>query len=168
LQAIAQPSHNHLLKQSLTLDWFNLNGQQLYQTLNDELVMDGWLSRFLDYQQSWQKNGFMVMMQQLLSNEKVLPHLSKTQLAERRITNLQHCIELIQQAVIDEHLGINKTLDWLQNNITQAAHKTASSDDQQLRLESDEDAVKIITMHGSKDWNFLSCFVLFYGNEVCN
>jgi len=161
LQAIAQPSLNHLLKQSLTLDWFNLNGQQLYQTLNDELVMDGWLSRFLDYQQSWQKNGFMGMMQQLLSNEKVLPHLSKNQLAERRITNLQHCIELVQQAVIDEHLGINKTLDWLQNNITQAAHKAASSDDQQLRLENDEDAVKIITMHGSKGLEFPIVFCPF-------
>jgi len=161
LQAIAQPTNNHLLKQALTLDWFNLNGQQLFQVLNDELVMDGWLSRFLDYQQSWQVGGFMVMMKRLLSNEKVFPHLSKYELAERRITNLHHCIELVKQAAIDEHLGINKTLDWLHNNIVQAAAKSTSSDEQQLRLESDEDAVKIITMHGSKGLEFPIVFCPF-------
>jgi len=161
LQAVAQPTNNHLLKQALTLNCFNLNGQQLYQMLNDELIMDGWLSRFLDYQQNWHKNGFMVMMQQLLSNEKILPHLSKLDYAERRITNLQHCIELVQQAAIDEHLGINKTLDWLHNNITQAAIKPSGSDEQQLRLESDEEAVKIITMHSSKGLEFPIVFCPF-------
>ena len=162
LQAIAQPSNNNLLKQALTLSWFNLNGQQLFQALNDELVMDGWLSRFLDYQQNWHNKGFMVMMQQLLSNEKILPHLSKQQQAERQITNLQHCIELVQQAAIDEHLGINKTLDWLHNNMTQAANaKNSGSDEQQLRLESDEEAVKIITMHSSKGLEFPVVFCPF-------
>ena len=162
LQAIAQPANNNLLKQALTLNWFNLNGQQLYQALNDELIMDGWLSRFLDYQQIWHKNGFMVMMQQVVRNEKILPHLSLLKLAERRITNLQHCLELVQQAAIDEHLGVNKTLDWLHNSITQAANAgNSSSDEQQLRLESDEEAVKIITMHGSKGLEFPIVFCPF-------
>ena len=162
LQAIAQPANNNLLKQALTLNCFNLNGQQLFQALNDELIMDGWLSRFLDYQQTWHNKGFMVMMQTVLNNEKVLAHLSKLELAERRITNLQHCIELVQQAAIDEHLGVNKTLDWLQHNMTQAANaKNSSSDEQQLRLESDEEAVKIITMHGSKGLEFPVVFCPF-------
>lgn len=161
LQAIAQPNNINLLKQALTLSWFNLNGQQLFKVLNDELIMDGWLSRFLDYQKNWQKKGFMVMMQQLLANEKVLPNLSKYKLAERHITNLQHCIELVQQAAIDEHLGINKILDWLGKSISQAADNSSSSDEQQFRLESDDDAIKIITMHSSKGLEFPIVFCPF-------
>ncbi|NOR68864.1 MAG: exodeoxyribonuclease V subunit beta [Methylomarinum sp.] len=161
LQAVAEPTNNALLKQTLTLNWFNLNGQQLFQALNNELTMDDWLSRFLDYQNIWQNKGLMAMMQRLLANENVYPHLSRYPQAERCITNLQHSIELVQQAAIDEHLGINKTLDWLHNNITQATSGNASSDEQQLRLESDDDAVKIITMHSSKGLEYPIVFCPF-------
>lgn len=161
LQAVAEPTNNILLKQALTLNWFNLTGQQLFQALNDELTMDNWLSRFLDYQSIWQNKGLMAMMQRLLANENVYPHLSKYPQAERCITNLQHCIELVQQAAIDEHLAINKTLDWLHNNITQAKSGHTGSDEQQLRLESDEDAVKIITMHSSKGLEYPIVFCPF-------
>ncbi|MCK5829009.1 MAG: exodeoxyribonuclease V subunit beta [Methylococcales bacterium] len=161
LQAIAQPTNNLLIKQALTLSWFNLNGQQLVQILNDEMAMDSWLSRFQGYLQIWKNKSLMSMMLQLLSVENILPHLSKNSLAERRFTNLQHCIELVQQATIDDHLRINKTLDWLHKNITQASSGSIPSDEQQLRLESDEDAVKIITMHSSKGLEYPVVFCPF-------
>ena len=162
LQAIAQPTDTTLFKQALSLDWFNLNGQQLYESFSDENFIDAKLSAFLNYQQQWKNKGLMAMMQRLLANEKVLSHLSKAPLAERRITNLQHCIELVQQAAQEEHLAINKTLDWLHNNITEAlANENTSSDEQQLRLESDEDAVKIITMHSSKGLEYPIVFCPF-------
>lgn len=156
-QAVAQPSSNTLLKQALSLSCFGLNGQQLLQTLNDEAAMDAWIYRFQDYQKIWQKKGLMAMMQSLIDKENILPNLaalSNKEQAERRITNFKHCIELVQQAVIEEHLGINKTLDWLHNNITQAETNPVSSDEQQLRLESDADAIKIITLHSSKGMEY--------------
>lgn len=154
LVAIAQPANYALLKQALSLTWFGLNGQQLFQTINDERVMDHWLSRFQDYQQLWQLKGLMAMLQNLLTTENVLSNLCKDNQAERSITNLKHCIELIQQAALDEHLGINKTLDCLHKNITGATSSLVSADEQQLRLESDEDAIKIITLHSSKGMEY--------------
>jgi exodeoxyribonuclease V beta subunit len=150
LQALAQPGHIPFLKQALTVNWFNLNGQQLYQLGNDETELDGWVSGFQDYQQEWMKNGLMSMMQRLFRQEKVEASLSLLPQAERILTNLHHIIELLQQAAIDEHLGINKTLDWLHHTMHQARQNNNSADEQQLRLESDEDAVKIVTMHSAK------------------
>ncbi len=161
LQSIAGITDRDLLKQALMLDWFNFNGQQLYQTLNDEMAMDGWLTRFQTYQHTWKVKGLMAMTQQLLSKEKVFSHLSGKKQAERRITNLQHCIELLQQATIDENLAVNKTLDWLHDNIIQAQSAIISSDEQQLRLESDDNAVKIITMHSSKGLEYPIVFCPF-------
>jgi exodeoxyribonuclease V beta subunit len=146
LQAIAHPGDSGRLKQALTLDWFDLDGQTLHSLVNNENLLDSWISRFLGYYQDWQQHGLMSMMRRLLVREKVRTHLSATLMAERQLTNLYHLIELIQQAAIDEHLGINKTLDWLLNAIV----KASNTEDQQLRLESDDDAVKIVTMHRSK------------------
>jgi exodeoxyribonuclease V beta subunit len=164
LQAVAQPGHIPALKQALTVAWFNLDGQQLYRLFSDdckdaggratqgavagETGLDAWLSRFQDYHQIWQQHGLLTMMQRLLQQEGVEEHLGARPQAERALTNLHHIIERLQQAGIDEHLAINKTLDWLRHAIQQAPQN--SSDDQQLRLESDEDAVKIVTLHSSK------------------
>ncbi len=154
LQAVAHPGDSRLLKQALTLNWFTLDGAAFYHVINDELALDAWLSRFAAYYQLWQKAGLMAMMQQLLAQEAIRPKLATGSLAERRLTNIHQLIELLQQAAVDEHLGINKTLDWLRTAMTQAS----SSEAQQLRLESDEDAVKIVTMHRSKGLEYSVVF----------
>jgi exodeoxyribonuclease V beta subunit len=163
LQAVAHPGESALLKQALMLDWFDLDGQTLYQLSNNETELDAWTSRFLDYFQNWQQSGLMAMMQHLLRQEKIRAGISKTLMAERQLTNLYHLIELVQQAAVDEHLGINKTLDWLGNAIV----KASSADDQQLRLESDDDAVKIVTMHRSKglEYSIAFCPYLWQRND---
>ncbi len=170
LQAVAHPGDTNLLGQALSLSWFGYDGQRLYQTLNSETEMDNILARFLGYHQTWQQSGVMTMMQVLLKQENISSVLSKSMLAERRLTNLQHSLELLQQAVIDERLGIHKTLIWLKTAITRANEGTGSPDNQQLRLESDADAVKIITMHRSKglEYPIVFCPALYQHNHRPN
>jgi exodeoxyribonuclease V beta subunit len=157
LNAVANPSDSGLLKHALTLSWFALDGQALYALFNDETALDAWMARFSTYYQAWQKLGLMAMMQQLLTQEAVRLHLAKTNRVERQLTNIYHLIELTHQAAVNDHLGINKTLDWLHA----AQHKNSSSEAQQLRLESDEDAVKIVTMHRSKGLEYPIVFCPF-------
>jgi exodeoxyribonuclease V beta subunit len=166
LQAVANPGDSGLLKQALTLSGFALDGQALYQLINNETALDVWMSRFSSYYQDWQKAGLMAMMQRLLAQEKIRTNLSKNVSAERQLTNLHHLIELVQQTAVDEHLGINKTLDWLRTAIT----KASSAEDQQLRLESDDDAVKIITMHRSKglEYSVVFCPCLWQRSDRLN
>lgn len=147
LQAIAQPSNLMLLKQALTLSWFNLDGQALYSIINDKQLLDAWLTRFQSYYELWQRQGLMAMMHQVLAIEQVEIHLANSPIAERKITNIQHLIELLQQAIVEAHLGPQKALEWLQRMITE---QSSLNDDKQLRLESDEQAVKIITLHRCK------------------
>ncbi|MGR9115711.1 MAG: exodeoxyribonuclease V subunit beta [Gammaproteobacteria bacterium] len=161
LQAVAHPGDMALLKQALALDWFGLDGQTLYQTLNQETVLDAWMSRFLNYYQDWQSKGLMTMMLHLMAGEGIRTQLSKSNLAERQLTNLHHLVELLQQAAKDEHLGINKTLEWLRSAIVKAVEEYGSAEEQQLRLESDDEAVKIVTMHRSKGLEYPVVFCPF-------
>ncbi|MSS76666.1 MAG: exodeoxyribonuclease V subunit beta, partial [Methyloglobulus sp.] len=170
LQAVAHPSDINLLGQALALSWFGFDGQSLYQTLSNEFEMNNILARFLGYYQTWQKVGVMTMMQALLKQERIATALSKSMLAERRLTNLQHTLELLQQAVIDERLGLHKTLDWLKTALTKTQENSGSTENHQLRLESGADAVKIITMHRAKglEYPVVFCPYLWQGGHRNN
>ena len=163
LQAVAHTGNLEYLRQLLTLDWFNMNGQQLYQTINDEIQFDAVLNRFQAYYQYWLSKGLMAMMHYLIEQENISQHIAQNLTAERQYTNLHHLIELVQQAAIDDHLGILKTLDWLADAITKEGH----SEEQQLRLESDAEAVKIVTMHRAKglEYSVVFCPYLWHRNN---
>lgn len=165
LQAVANPANEKLLKQALSLDWFGLDGQQFYRLMNNETELDAWSSSFQDYHLDWQNKGLMVMMHTLLTQEQVFKNLSASPIAERVLTNLHHLIELLQQEAEQQHFGIHKTLAYL----AQAIHdsETSSVDEQQLRLESDAQAVKIVTMHRSKglEYDIIFCPVLWHKND---
>lgn len=165
LQAVANPADGHLLKQALSLDWFGLDGQQFYQLINDETELDNWSARFQDYHHDWQTNGLMAMIQRLLAQEKVFNHLSVSPIAERLLTNIHHLIELLQQEAEQQHLGVHKTLAYLAQAISNP--ENGGTDEQQLRLESDAAAVKIVTMHRSKglEYDVVLCPVLWQTND---
>ncbi|MDQ7089579.1 MAG: exodeoxyribonuclease V subunit beta [Methylococcales bacterium] len=165
LEAVALITDISRLKQALALDWFGLQGQSFYALMNNEIELDGWVSRFNDYHLLWQQHGLMVMMSRLLAHERVYQHLSTHPLAERSLSNLNHLIELVQQVEMEQTLGVHKTLDYLAHAIQQAEH--GSSEEQQLRLESDDDAVKIVTMHRSKglEYQIVFCPFLWQSNE---
>jgi exodeoxyribonuclease V beta subunit len=165
LQAVAYPADGYLLKQALSLDWFGLDGQQFYQLINNETELDSWSSLFQDYHHDWQNKGLMAMMQTLLAQEKVFKNLSASPIAERLLTNLHHLIELLQQQAEQQNLGVHKTLAYLAQAISDS--ENGSTDEQQLRLESDAAAVKIVTMHRSKglEYDVVFCPVLWQSND---
>lgn len=164
MQALGQATDVNLLKQALSLSWFALDGQQLYQMLNDEVQLGVWLGRFQHYHGLWQEKGFMAMMLDFLSTENIRINIAQTAQAERQITNLHHLLELVQQASLDEHLGLSKTIAWLQTAMTT---ENNVNDTQQLRLESDANAVKIVTLHGSKglEYALVFCPYLYLRNQ---
>ena len=146
LEAIAVPGDMQLLKTAMTIRWFGLSGDDLQKIWQDEERFDGWHSRFQAYFKLWQEQGFLTMMNRLLADEQVLVTLAKERLAERQIANIHHLMELIQTEESTENAGIGQTLQWLQTMMSGGQ----GTEDVELRLESDEEAVRIVTMHRSK------------------
>ncbi len=161
LQALAAPGDTSLVKAALTLPWFGMDGAQWYALWLDPAQADERLNRFYDYHQLWREQGFPVMMSRVLEKENILLHLARLPLAERRISNIHHLLELIQAAAAEEAMGPEKTLQWLQ--VMRTTTKTAphSLEETELRLESDEEAVTIVTMHGAKGLEYPVVFCPF-------
>ena len=69
---------------------------------------------------------------------------------ERKIMNYTHLAELIQ---MQQNKTIADDINWFQKE-KNSGENTVSSDDKIIRLESDRDAVQIITIHRSKGLEF--------------
>ncbi len=150
LRAIAKPNDLGLLRQALSCAWYGMDGQALFQLFGNQEAMDSYLLQFADYHQYWQQQGALAMIIKVLSHSKIIAYLPKCPSAERVMTNIYHLIELLQQAVHEEYLGLNKTLQWLESRIIEAKTTKDCDEHHVLRLESDANAVQIITMHRAK------------------
>jgi exodeoxyribonuclease V beta subunit len=160
LQALASPGDGYRLKSAMTISWFGIAGNDLLDIWQDEASLDGWFNRFLLYYQLWQDRGVLAMMNRLLKDESVYITLADGPMAERRIANIHHLLELIQEAETSEKLGPGQALLWLRSMIA----GNTGTEDRELRLESDEQAVRIVTMHSAKGLQYpvVFCPYLWY------
>lgn len=71
---------------------------------------------------------------------------------DRLLTDLRHVAENLQAAAARDHLGPAGLIAWLRANIEQAALK--HEEDRSRRLDTDEPAVMILTIHRSKGLEF--------------
>ena len=150
LRAAAVPGEIGGLKAALSCDWFGLTGEYFVLLNSDESLLGKWVERYQSYHQLWQDEGFLVMITRLLVDENVFVQLSRLAQGERRIANIQHLCELAQEMIQLQGLTMEQTVIWLQKMIS----STVGVDEMELRLESDGEAVAIVTMHGAKGLEF--------------
>jgi exodeoxyribonuclease V beta subunit len=72
---------------------------------------------------------------------------------ERRLTDLRHVGQLLHAAATTEQLGTTALVAWLRRRIAEADQDT-SDEDRSRRLESDAQAVQVLTVHRSKGLEF--------------
>jgi len=163
LAAILNPARESGVKCALTTDTLGWDGNQLAQQVADEFLWQEHLQEFAAYRVSWERDGFYFMFSQLLRQEKVAENLLRFPDAERRITNMLHLAELLEAASSAEHLGAGQLVQWLEKR---RASDAAAADEFQLRLESDEDAVQIVTIHRAKGLEYPVVFCPFVTRDA--
>jgi exodeoxyribonuclease V beta subunit len=163
LAAVAEPNAESLIKAALTTDMLGIAGEALEQLTLDEARWEDWLVKFREYQERWQEGGFFRMFRFFLKAEKVLTRLMAFADGERRNTNILHLTEVLHQASVERKLNMTGLLKWLSEQRDPDAPR---SDEHQLRLESDENAVKLVTIHKSKGLEYPIVFCPFSWDGV--
>lgn len=158
LAALAEPGRDRLLRTALASDLGGMTGPALDQLSTDEVTYQNTLERFSAYHQQWFERGFIVMFRDWLQGEDVRQRLLAYADGERRLTNLLHLGELLHRAELERHLAPTGLVRWLADQI----HADERQDEEhQLRLERDDSAVRIITIHKSKGLEFPIVFCPF-------
>ena len=159
LAAIADPASESKLKAALVTDALGLSGNDLALLNDDDIAWDNRLKTFAEYRDLWREQGFLPMTRILMIRENVRPRLLSYSDGERRLTNLLQCFELLHQAALKHSLGMQELLKWLAER---CEDKTAlQGEEYQVRLETDEKAVKVLTIHKSKGLEYAIVFCPF-------
>lgn len=157
LKAIAEPRNERKVRAALSTATFGWPYQTLQQLTQDELSWEQQLEHFLGYQQRWQQDGILPTLRQLINDYGLHARLIEANDGERCLTNLLHLAELLQQA--------SGQLDGEQALIRHLAEEIAATDqaaeESVIRLESDANLIKIITIHKSKGLEYPLVFLPF-------
>ena len=160
LMAVASPSDEYSLRAILACDLFALNMAQLDQFNHDENAWENVVNEFEQYHQLWLKRGVLPMMRAVISQRQIAERWLLETHGERKLTDLLHLSELVQQASLSLE-GESALIRWLAENIEQ--HDGEISEQTQ-RLESERNLVQIITIHKSKGLEYDLVFLPFANN----
>jgi exodeoxyribonuclease V beta subunit len=158
LTGIVYPDRGELVRGAMTSDMMGVSGEDLDRLMNNENEWKIWIERFWNYHEIWHAHGFIRMFRQFVAAEHVKELLLRFPDGERRLTNVLHLSELLQRESARKRLGPMSLLRWLAK---QRGRETERSDEDQIRLESDEKAVKIVTVHKSKGLEYPVVFCPF-------
>ena len=158
LKAMAEPRNERKVRTALSTATLAWPYQTLYQLTLDEPSWEQQLERFIGYQQRWQNDGILPTLRQLINDYGLHAQLKLDHEGERCLTNLLHLAELLQQSS-SQLEGEQALIRHLAEAIIDANNQ--SSDENVLRLESDANLIKIITIHKSKGLEYPLVFLPF-------
>ncbi|MEJ7588299.1 MAG: UvrD-helicase domain-containing protein, partial [Ferruginibacter sp.] len=124
--------------------------------MNDEIA----LNRFKNYQYLWEQEGVYVMLTKFISDYKVKQVLLDDEMenGERVITNILQLMELLHKMQTQKQFSPLELANWLKRGIE---GMEVAGDEFEQRVESDEEAVKIVTIHKSKGLEYNIVFAPF-------
>ena len=160
LHAVREPARVGLLRAALATTLMGETASSLAVLDADEARLQAQVSRFAEWREQWNTRGISMMLRRWLSgggaSQGVVARLLANGNGERRLTNVLHLIELLQQAS-EEHPAPEALLRWLADQLKADTHDEVA----QLRLESDRKLVQIVTIHKAKGLEYPITFTPF-------
>jgi exodeoxyribonuclease V beta subunit len=167
LAACAEPENGRLVRNALATATLGLSFAELDAWFGDEARWEACMLQFRGYRDCWRVKGILPMLRTFLNDFHVPARLLGLDAnapranadGERVLTDLLHLAELLQQASvqIEGEQGLIRHL--LEER--DAASDGAGGDARQIRLESDGDLVKVVTIHKSKGLEYPLVFLPF-------
>jgi len=158
LDAFAAPRDERKVRAALSTATFGFTYEQLHELVLDEVAWESHVERFIAYHSRWQKEGILSTIHALLHDYQLHNVQESNHDSERQLTNILHLAESLQQdspKLEGQHALIRHLAELIFKAHTQGGDETI------VRLESDADLIKIVTIHKSKGLEYPLVFLPF-------
>jgi exodeoxyribonuclease V beta subunit len=147
MNAAAEPVSAPLIRSALITTLLGMTASELDALNTDGVKMGYRHEQFMQLDAHWKRNGFIDMVSRLMEQEDMLSRILRLPEGERRAANLLQLTELLQKAESCGQLAPLALVKWLEKNI---AEGDTAEEEYVENLATDQTAVKIATVHGSK------------------
>jgi exodeoxyribonuclease V beta subunit len=159
LRGMADCRRPAALRTALVTPIIGLTAAELLDLDADGAGLEAWFERLLACRDLWERRGVMAAVRRLFADLSVRERLVSLRGGERRMTNVLHCLELLHARERESGASMHALLTWFGRRLRAPAGEEA-----QLRLDTDRDAVQIVTIHKSKGLQYPVVFCPFlYG-----
>lgn len=155
LNAWCYPGNEYAFHAGLATEIVGLDALAIHQ-LNDK-ARTRYQALFFDSHQQWLTNGVMAAWRFYMASDGVVSRILALKDGERRLTNLTHLVELSQQQASKKQLSMRALFGWFR----QCMISSSANENHYERLESDEDLVRIVTIHAAKGLQYPIVFCPF-------
>ena len=157
LSAVANPLDGALARAAYATRTAGLPLAELAALSSDELAWEARVEQLKALHIIWQRQGVLAMLRRFIHELQLPAALLLQAGGERRLTNLLHLAELLQSASRQLD-GEQALIRWLAEQIESGE---GAGDERVLRLESDAELVKVVTVHKSKGLEYPLVYLPF-------
>ena len=97
--------------------------------------------------------GVAALLETIMVGEDLAARVLAARDGERKLTDLRHLAQLLHRAASAERLGVTALRGWLAERVADA-ERDEGEEERARRLESDAEAVQVLTIHRSKGLEF--------------
>jgi len=157
LHAVANPLDGQLARAALATRTAGLPLAELARLSSIEEAWEERVEQLKALHACWQRQGVLAMLRRFIHELGLPARLLREPGGERRLTNLLHLAELLQEASTQLD-GEQALIRWFAEQVEGLGE---GGDERVLRLESDAELVKVITVHKSKGLEYPLVYLPF-------
>jgi exodeoxyribonuclease V beta subunit len=151
LRAMLRSGDPALLRGALSTGAHGLDATAIAALGDESEALSEIGERYAEYARIWTQSGFGLAFATWRRREGVAPRLLGFEDGERRLTNWLHLAELLQRIEMERTPSRMGLIAWLERAIaTPEVRSEVGAEGSLLRLERDDQAVSLVTLHRSK------------------
>jgi exodeoxyribonuclease V beta subunit len=151
LEALERPSSPQRARTAALTPFLGWDAQRV--ACAPEAEWEGLHRRLHRWSRVLRESGVAALTEAIAAGEGLAARLLAVTEGERRLTDMGHLAQLLHRAATAERLGVSALRGWLAERVADAARDEAE-EERARRLESDTEAVQVLTIHRSKGLEF--------------